>query len=84
MASGTAGSSAVNMLRQLLGRIGDLSAATDQRGSSSRRRTAPQTTASVENEVCSLFGAGHQARSAMHGRHVFNALFNCQRVLPFG
>lgn len=65
MASGTAGSSAVNMLRQLLGRTGDLSAATDQRGSSSRRRTAPQTTASVESEVCSLFGVGHQARSAM-------------------
>jgi len=34
--------SAENMLRQILGRIGDLSAAIDQQGSSVSRGTAPQ------------------------------------------
>ena len=58
------GISAGNMLRQILGRIGDLSAAIDQQGSSLSRGTAPQTTTSVDSEVRNVFAAGHQALSS--------------------
>ena len=58
------GISAGNMLRQILGRIGDLSAAIDQQGSSFSRGTAPQTTTSVDSEVRNVFAAGHQALSS--------------------
>jgi len=57
------GNSARNMLKEILGRIGDLSAAIDQQGSSLRRGTAPLTATSVENEARNVFGAGHQAPS---------------------
>ena len=60
------GISAGNVLRQILGRIGDLSAAIDQQGSSLSRGTAPQTTTSVDSEVRNVFGAGHQAFSVKH------------------
>ena len=57
------GNSAGNMLRQILGRIGDLSAAIDQQGSSLSRGRAPITTL-VESEVRKVFGADHQAPSS--------------------
>lgn len=60
MASNSAG----NVLREILGRTGDLSTAIDQHGSSLSIGTAPQTTTSVESEVRNLFGAVHQARSS--------------------
>ena len=60
MASNSAG----NVLREILGRIGDLSTAIDQQGSSLSRGTAPQTTTSVQSEVLYLFGAVHQAPSS--------------------
>ena len=58
------GNSAGNMLRQILGRIGDLSAAIDQQGSSLSRGRAPQITTLVESEVRKVFGADHQAPSS--------------------
>ena len=70
------GSSARDMLKQILGRIGDLSAAIDQQGSSSSRVTTPQTTTSVESEVRSVFG--------VEQGNVSHALFICQRLHPFG
>ena len=60
MASNSAG----NVLREILGRIDDLSTAIDQQGSSLSRGTAPQTTSSVENEVRNVFGAVHQVPSS--------------------
>ena len=58
------GNSAGNMLRQILGRIGDLSAAIDQQGSSLSRGRVPQITTLVESEVRKVFGADHQAPSS--------------------
>ena len=58
------GNSAGSMLRQILGRIGDLSVAIDQQGSSSSSGRAPQITTSVESEVRKVFGADHQAPSS--------------------
>ena len=55
------GISAGNMLRQILGRIGNLFTAIDQQGSSLSRGRAPQTTTSVESEGRNVFGTGHQA-----------------------
>ena len=62
------GSSARDMLRQILGRIGDLSAEIDEQGSSSSKVTTPQTTTSLESEIRNVFFAGqqgNQARTAM-------------------
>ena len=56
--------SAGNMPRQILGRMGNLSSAIDQQGSSLRRGTAPQTMTSVESGIRNVFGAGYQAPSS--------------------
>lgn len=60
MASNSAG----NVLRDILGRIEDLSAAIEQNGSSLSSARASQSTTSVENEVRNVFGALHQAPSS--------------------
>ena len=51
-------------LRQILGRISDLSTAIDQQGSSLSSGRAPQITTSVESKVRKVFGADHQAPSS--------------------
>ena len=58
------GNSAGSMLRQILGRIGDLSTAINQQGSSLSSGRAPQITTSVKSEVHKVFGADHQAPSS--------------------
>ena len=60
MASNSAG----NVLREILGRIDELSAAIEQSGSSLSSATTSRSTSSVENEVRNAFGALHQAPSS--------------------